>query len=390
MATFPTLTPSVAPITPGAWPVATISSLSGTESRIRQGSAQIGRRLQLTFANITEANFLAILSHYRGQRSGFDSFGFNTATLAADLTPAGYAWLYASRPQVVDEHADVFTVACEFKAEPRGLVVAMGKTWRTLATTLAARSVAAGKQWATTSTTLNPGARNSGVGSNGVAWVTTTTTLTTRDPYFSSVSLLLHMDGSNGSTTFTDSSSNGLTVTAYGNAEVSTTDPKYGSGSVTLDGTGDYLQTAASSVLALGTGDFTVECWVYVNSGNNNNGLFTFGGESSGLAVAIFSGNWYLTHVGSGGTSMGAVTTGSWQHLAVTRSGSSLRLFINGTQLGSTLTNSTNFTDNQLKIGHYFNSSYAINAKVDEFRVTKGIARETANFTPYDGPFLDY
>ena len=87
---------------------------------------------------------------------------------------------------------------------------------------------------------------------------------------------------------------------------------------------------------------------------------------------------------------MGAVTTGSWQHLAVTRSGSSLRLFINGTQLGSTLSNSTDFTDNQLKIGYYFSSSYAINAKIDEFRVTKGIARETASFAPYDGPFPDY
>jgi hypothetical protein len=152
MAAFPTLTPSASQVTPGAWPVATISSLSGAESRIRQGSAQIGRRLQLTFTNVTEANFLAILNHYQGQRSGFDSFGFNTATLAADLTPAGYAWLYASRPQVVDEHADVFTVACEFKAEPRGLVVAMGKTWRS-------------------------GGRfdRVGSGSNGVPWVTSQT-----------------------------------------------------------------------------------------------------------------------------------------------------------------------------------------------------------------------
>jgi hypothetical protein len=160
MAAFPTLTPSASQVAPGAWPVATISSLNGAESRIRQGSAQIGRRLQLTFANITEANFLAILNHYRGQRSGFDSFGFNTATLAADLTPAGYAWLYASRPQVVDEHADVFTVVCEFKAEPRGLVVAMGMAWRTGTTTLA------------------EGAGNSGVGSNGANWATASTTLT--------------------------------------------------------------------------------------------------------------------------------------------------------------------------------------------------------------------
>ena len=183
MATFPSLVPSDAPITPGAWPVLAFSSLNGAESRIRQGSAQIGRRLRLTFLNVTEANFLSILAHYQGQRSGFDSFGFDTTTLAADLTPSGHAWLYASRPQVVDEHLDVFTVVCEFKSEPRGLVVAAGDRWRTGATTLAAgiaadsRSVAAGKQWATTSTTLDPGARSSGIGSTGVRWLTTATAL---------------------------------------------------------------------------------------------------------------------------------------------------------------------------------------------------------------------
>jgi hypothetical protein len=186
MAAFPTLTPSASQVAPGAWPVAAISSLNGAESRIRQGSAQIGRRLQLTFANVTEANFLAILNHYRGQRSGFDSFGFNTATLAADLTPAGYAWLYASRPQVVDEHADVFTVVCEFKAEPRGLVVAMGKAWRTLATTLTpgprdgGQVYATPAVWATESTTLTTGTRFSGIGSLGVPWVTPATTLRPR------------------------------------------------------------------------------------------------------------------------------------------------------------------------------------------------------------------
>jgi hypothetical protein len=185
MATFPSLAPSAAPITPGAWPVLAFSSLNGAESRIRQGSAQVGRRLQLTFSNITEASFLAILAHYQGQRSGFDPFGFDATTLAADLTPSGHAWLYASRPQVVDEHLDVFTVVCEFKSEPRGLVVAAGDCWRTGATTLTvgaiadSRGVAAGKQWATTSTALNPGARSTGIGSNGVAWATSASTLTT-------------------------------------------------------------------------------------------------------------------------------------------------------------------------------------------------------------------
>ena len=185
MATFPTLIPSTSQVAPGAWPVSAISSLNGAESRIRQGSAEIGRPLQLTFTNVTESDFLAILSHYRGQRSGFDPFGFNTATLAADLTPAGYAWLYASRPQVVDEHANVFTVSCEFKSEPRGLVTALGEAWRTLATTLTLGARDGGAvygtpaAWVTGTTTLEIGVRFDGTGSNGVPWITSATTLTT-------------------------------------------------------------------------------------------------------------------------------------------------------------------------------------------------------------------
>ena len=201
------------------------------------------------------------------------------------------------------------------------------------------------------------------------------------DLYWNDVSLLLSMNGSNASTTFTDSSSNAFAVTANGNAQITTTDPKFGTGALTLDGTGDFLTVASDAKFAFGTGNFTVECWVYVNSGNSNNGLFTFGGTSSGLALSVISGQWTLSTAGSGGTTMGAVTTGAWQHLAVARSGSSLRLFIDGTQLGSTVTDSTNLTDNALKIGYYYSSSYAINARIDEFRVTKGVARYTANFT---------
>jgi hypothetical protein len=209
----------------------------------------------------------------------------------------------------------------------------------------------------------------------------------TGDEYWANVSLLLHMDGSNGSTTFADSSSNNFTISVFGNAQVSTTDPKFGTGSLTLDGNGDYLTTPANTAFAFGTGDYTVECWVYVNSGNSNDGLFTFGDQIAGLALAVYSGQWFLSNAGSGGNSMGPVTTEAWQHLAVTRSGSSWKMFVNGTQLGSTYTDSTNLTQNQLKIGYYYDNSFAISARIDEFRVTKGVARYTANFTPPTAPF---
>jgi hypothetical protein len=207
------------------------------------------------------------------------------------------------------------------------------------------------------------------------------------DPSFASVSALLHMDGSNGSTTFVDSSSNEFTVSSFGNAQISTASPKYGTGALTLDGSGDYLTLPADTAFQFGTGDFTVECWVYVNSGNTNDGLFTFGGISSGLAVSILSGQWRVTTTGSDGTAVSSVTTGQWLHLAVSRSGTNLRMFIDGLQVGATITDSTNLSDNQLKIGYYYDSSFAINALIDEFRVTKGVARYTSNFTPPTAAF---
>ena len=209
MATFPALVPSEAPITPGSWPVTPHSSLNGSETRVRHGSAQIGARWRPQFLNVTQASFLAILAHYREQRSGFDAFGFDPVTLAADRTPAGHAWIYTSRPEVVDHHADLFTVECEFRCEPRGLVVVPGRRWRTGATvfTPGARSsgvgsnpganwvtpattftpgggfgelvYVAGVNWATPATTFTPGPRTGGVGSNaGVNWVTSSTTFT--------------------------------------------------------------------------------------------------------------------------------------------------------------------------------------------------------------------
>src|SRR5690606_34123168 len=78
------------------------------------------------------------------------------------------------------------------------------------------------------------------------------------DPYWSSVSSLLHFNGSNGSTTFTDEK--GVGWTASGDAEISTAQSKFGGSSLSLDGTGDWLD-ASNAGFTFGTGDFTIEAW---------------------------------------------------------------------------------------------------------------------------------
>jgi hypothetical protein len=206
------------------------------------------------------------------------------------------------------------------------------------------------------------------------------------DQSFPSVSLLLHMNGANDGTTFTDTSANAHTITVSGGAKLTTTGPKLGSACGTFDGASDYLTTPASSTFAFGTGNFTVEFWCYPNVVSDNDGLFTFG---SSLFLALYAGNWMLGTAGSGGSSMGAASTGSWQHVAVTRSGTSLRLFVDGAQVGSTLTDSTNLAQNQMAVGYYYDSTFGFNGKIDELRVTKGVARYTADFTPRTTEFPD-
>jgi len=361
MAIFPALTPSAAPITPGAWAVTTAASLNGAESRIRQGSAQIGRRLQLTFTNISEADFLAIVSHYRGQRSGFDAFGFDLATLAADLTPSGHAWLYASPPQVVDDHADCFTVACEFRCEPRGLVVARGKTWRTPATFL-----------------TNPTAR-------GVNWVTASTTFARGSVSVGALNtvLLLHMDGSNGSTTFTDSSTSAHTMTVnLGTVTISTADSMFGGASANFSG-GD-LRTPISSDFTF-DGDFTVEMWAKRTGTTGTTDTLASGSNELTFMIRASSdtpGVWLNSTRFATGLSL---TLNTWHHIAVVRIGSTATAYKDGVSIGTATITGT-VTCGRICLGN----SITINNRffrglIDEARVAK-VGIYSGAFTP-SGPF---
>jgi hypothetical protein len=374
MATFPSLPPSSAPITPGAWPVSALNSLSGAESRIRQGSAQINRRLRLTFANITEANFLAILAHYQDQRSGFDPFGFDATTLAADLTPAGHAWLYASRPQVVDEHLDVFTVVCEFKSEPRGLVVAMGKMWRTLKTALGS-STSPGVMLATAETTFVPGLTNSGVGSRGVNFATGTTLLRPQaapDPFFPSVVFLLGFNGANGSTGFVDEGPLSLSMSPMGTAQISTAQSVSGGSSLLLDGFGS-IQLPSTDALTL-TGDFTLDAKCRFSASKED---YLVGNSSTSYFLSRTPTLLWAT-LGSSASAPFTAVLNTWYALRWARSGSTMYFFVDGALIGSgTATGQLRLLGGT--IGNYANSSNRFNGYIDEMRLTT-VCRSTASY----------
>lgn len=215
------------------------------------------------------------------------------------------------------------------------------------------------------------------------------------DSSFNSVSLLLHMDGSNNSTTFADSSINAFTVTPSGDAKISTTQSKFDGASALFDGAGDRLSIASNSAFDFSTGSFTIELWVYhvaltadkfYVSSEGSGGLF-FGVGTGGATSNQYIG-WGRTAIAWDGSALHGMSTSTWYHVALCRSGSSMRLFVNGSQIGTTVTNSTSYdlSTTALNIGSQ-GANYYLNAYIDDLRVTKGVARYTANFTAPSSPF---
>lgn len=212
------------------------------------------------------------------------------------------------------------------------------------------------------------------------------------DPYYSNVSLLLHADGTNGSTTFTDNSPTPKTVTAYGNAQISTAQSKFGGASIKFDGAGDYLSAPESIDLQFGTGDFSIEAWCYFLDVTAEQVLIS----ARDVAKNIYS-NIIRVKAGKLGWSNGTVwveTSSSvpaltWRHIAVTRSAGTLRIFIHGVA-GYTGAQPVDIAGARpLFIGASDDPAYRFfsDCYIDDIRITKGIARYTADFTPPTAAF---
>ena len=204
------------------------------------------------------------------------------------------------------------------------------------------------------------------------------------DPYFANVSLLLH-----GDTNFIDVSPNPKTVTVAGNSAISATQSKFGGSSMYFDGLGDYLTVASSADFAFGTGDFTVEMWFYT-AGKSNAALLDFRDASNTGSISILiHSNAVKLWVGSERIAV-TYSYNTWVHVAVVRASGISTLYVNGTPSGTTYTDTNNYLGQVPKIATYydFSSTYHFPGYMDEIRITKGVARYTAAFTPTTEPFL--
>lgn len=184
-------------------------------------------------------------------------------------------------------------------------------------------------------------------------------------------------------------------LVTVGDAQISTAVVKYGTGSMKFDGTGDYLTATNTLPFVFGTGNWTIETWVNASVIRAQRIYDSRPTSTNGAYVAISmnaSGKFdYTANSAIRITGTTTPTTGTWYHVAVCRSGTSTRLFVNGVQEGVTYTDSTNYI---VAAGRPFIGADSFSAGatpwsgyMDDFRVTKGYARYTANFTPPTAAF---
>lgn len=212
------------------------------------------------------------------------------------------------------------------------------------------------------------------------------------------------MDGSNGGTTFTDKSNNGLTVSVVGSAQTDTLIAKFGTASAKVGSGANYLTVPSSSLFDFGAGDFTIEFWYYTTQLNTQHQLLVRAANQSGslspwLIVReadniirwswTSSGTtWVLDNVG-GSTTLAAST---WHHVAVTRASGTFNIWINGTSSYSNSSSSAAIQNggDVLAIGRWPKySNFSGPYWIDDLRITKGVARYTANFTAPTAAFPD-
>jgi hypothetical protein len=184
-------------------------------------------------------------------------------------------------------------------------------------------------------------------------------------------------------------------LVTVGDAKVSTTQSKFAPTSVFFDGTGDHLSMPDSNELEFGSGDFTIEGWIYISSYVTSSAILAKGADTSApYLIFIGASNEIAFYSSSNGSAWNVAdlrfatnpATNTWHYIAVTRSGNTYRTFFNGVQANSVTVSGALFNNtSNLFVGKYASTSF--NGYMQDIRLTKGVARYTAAFTPPTAPF---
>lgn len=213
---------------------------------------------------------------------------------------------------------------------------------------------------------------------------------TVGDVYFPQTELLLPFDGANGATTTSDLSNRNFTATFNGNVQILTAQSKFGGSSASFDGTGDSLSFDASSSWGFGTGDFTIEFWVRFGAGSVYHTIWDYGYVSNGgllLQTTNDSSPKMRLYVDYGRTSnmiteSTAASLNTWHHYALVRSSGTATIYRDGVSTVSASATGSIDAGSAPAIGIKAGASdHPFNGYLDDFRITKAVARYTSNFT---------
>ena len=194
------------------------------------------------------------------------------------------------------------------------------------------------------------------------------------------VKLLLHCNGTDGSTSFPDASESAHTVTANDNAQVDTAQSKFGGASGLFDGTGDYLSVPDSADWDFGSGNFTIDMWIRPTDVIGPRIIYS---HSDVITLAITIGS--TLECGFTGWSFagGTVTVNVWQHIALVRNGNTWKLYLDGVNVGTYTESGAVDITSAINIGRRaIPGDYYFVGWIEEIRISKGIARWTSDFTP--------
>lgn len=212
-------------------------------------------------------------------------------------------------------------------------------------------------------------------------------------PVANTVLLTAQTNLSSNTKVIVDESNINSVVTGFGNTNLGSFSPFGSTWSGYFDGANDFLSIPTSSSFNFGTGDFTVECWVNWSSTTTDRGIISrYAGASSGWALRYDNTSGPTLNWINGDTSILIAShtpiAGTWYHYAVCRSGTTLRIFINGTQSASTTYSGNQDTSSTLYIGQLSNTLWPVNGYISNVRILKGTALYTAAFTPSTNPLL--
>jgi hypothetical protein len=210
------------------------------------------------------------------------------------------------------------------------------------------------------------------------------------DPFFNNVSLLLPMD-----TSFADFSSNNFALTVNGGAEIRTDQTKFGGGAGYFGSSNDYLTASSSSLFGFGTGDFTIEMWIYPQGVNAFQGFFNVNDYTNGILIRWHASSQpdslYINGTFYDWYPVVYAPVNTWSHVALVRYGGTVKMFVNGVNRIGSVTNNSDIGASAVPfIGASAHSpGEGFNGYIDDIRITKGVARYTADFTPPNSLFSD-